>query len=77
MSNYSQAPFRNDYNKLSQMFMLRLYHSNNTPFQLQSEKYTNDLANLHKEINFLNARMMMTRILLVATLLAVYNFVIK
>lgn len=54
------------------MFQLRLYHANNTPFQLQSDKYTNELANLHKELNFLQSRLFGTRCLLTIAVILGY-----
>lgn len=58
-------PFANNYNKLVTMFNARQYYVNNTPYQVSSDKYTNDMAILHKELNFLNGRLMMQRILIV------------
>lgn len=43
------------------MFMLRRYHANNTPYQTQKDKYNQELTVLHKELNFLHARLFMTR----------------
>ncbi len=40
LSDHNYVPFANDYNKLVTMFQTRLYHVNNTPYQLQSDKYT-------------------------------------
>lgn len=54
------------------MFNARQYYVNNTPYQVTSDKFTNDMAILHKELNFLNARLMMKRILLVYAILAGY-----
>ena len=74
VSDYTHAPFKNNYEKLVAMFQLRLYHVNNTPYQFQSDIYTNDLANLHKELNFLQGRLFMKRLLLVFGILNVYIF---
>jgi hypothetical protein len=77
LSDFNRVPFDNNYNKVVEMHQARLYHSNNTPFQLQSDKYTNEMAKLHKELNFLNSRLFMKRILLLYTILGVYYFFIK
>lgn len=73
-SNFNHVPFENNYNKLVEMYQARLYHSNNTPYQVTSDKYTNDMAILHKELNFLNSRLFMKRILLIYAILGVYFF---
>lgn len=77
LSDFNNVPFNNNYNKVVEMYQARLYHSNNTPFQLQSDKYTNEMTKLHKELNFLNSRLFMKRILLLYTILGVYYFFIK
>lgn len=59
------------------MFQTRLYHVNNTPFQLQSDKYTQELSVLQKELNFLHARLMMKRFLLVLTPVLLWLFLFK
>jgi hypothetical protein len=56
------------------MYQLRLYHYNNTPFQFQRNKYAEEMARLHFEINFLNSRLMMKRVLIFFTIFAVYYF---
>jgi len=41
MTNYSQIPFNNDYAKLRNMFMLRLYQLNNTPYEFYALRFSN------------------------------------
>lgn len=77
LSDYNYVPFNNSYDKLVCMFQTRLWHVNNTPYQQVSDKYTNELANLQKELNFLQARLFITRFLIVFGALTVYLFFIK
>ena len=48
MEDFAVPSFKNDFSKMVRMFQLRNYVVNNTPYQGTSDKYTNDMANLHK-----------------------------
>jgi hypothetical protein len=71
-SAYNHFAFQNNYTKLVHMFQLRLYHVNNTPFKFHSDKLTGELAELHKELNFLHSRLFMTRVIIVFAAITVY-----
>lgn len=74
MENFSKPSFKNDMDKLTSMFQVRRYYVNNTPYQLQSDKYTNDMAHLQKELNFLQSNLIAKRIGAIAALLFTYCF---
>lgn len=40
VSDYNHIPFNNNYQKLVDMYQARMYHENNTPYQVQCDKYT-------------------------------------
>lgn len=65
MQDYKHVDFKNDYYKLVTMFQMRLYHTNNTPYQFHCDKLTNDMAYLHRELNYLNSRIYYKRMLMV------------
>ena len=74
MENFTTPSFKNDFNKLTQMFQLRNYVVNNTPYQSTSDKYTNDMANLHKELNTQHANLIAKRVGAVVGALFFYSF---
>jgi hypothetical protein len=57
------------------MYQLRLYHYNNTPYQFQKDKYADEMSKLHMELNFLNSRLMMKRVLFLCGIIGVYYWV--
>jgi hypothetical protein len=67
-----KLPFRQDLNLLANMFELRKWYVFNTPYKYYAEKYTNEMAHLHNEINYLAARELLKRTVLVFGLLYSY-----
>lgn len=71
-----KLPFKQDLNLLSNMFELRKWFILNTPHKYYAEKYTNEMAHIHNEINYQAARSLLRRSLLVfGTLYALFFFV--
>ena len=54
--------------------MLRRYVANNTPYQSTSDKYTHEMAVLHKELNNKQANIIGARVGGVAVVLFLYAF---
>lgn len=77
VADYNYVPFKNNYQKLVEMFMIRRYHVNNTPYQIVKDKYNHELTVLHKELNFLHARLFMTRGSLVIISIILYMTLIQ
>lgn len=69
---FSNQPFKNNYTKLVQMYMLRNYHFNNTPYETTKRVYGVELARLQHQLNFLNGRQIFSRVLLVYAALITY-----
>ena len=53
--------FKHDLNLLGTMFELRKWFIFNTPHKFYAEKYTNEMAHLHNEINYQSARSLLKR----------------
>ena len=73
MEKFTRPVFKNDFPKLAQMFQLRNYVVNNTPYQSTSDKYSNDMANLQKELNSQQANIISKRVATVGALLLFYS----
>lgn len=58
------------------MFELRAWYVQNSPHTHYSEKYTNEMAYLHNELNYLNANKMLKRTAIVGALILGYAFFI-
>ena len=56
-----KLPFKTDLNRLGAMFEMRKWFVLNTPHKFYAEKYTNDMNNLHNEINYQQAHLMLKR----------------
>jgi hypothetical protein len=48
-------------NLMTAMFELRKWFIFNTPHKFYAEKYTNEMAHLHNELNYQHARLMIKR----------------
>jgi hypothetical protein len=59
-------------NLLAAQFELRKWFIFNSPHKHYSEHYTNDMAHLHNELNYLHARLLLKRGALVFGLLYAY-----
>ena len=67
-----KLPFRQDMNMLTAMFEVRKWFIFNTPHKYYAEKYTNEMNHLHNELNYLQARLLLNRGLLVFGLIYAY-----
>ena len=67
-----KLPFSQNHNMLTAMFELRKWFIFNTPHKHYAEKYTNEMTHLHNELNYLQARLMLKRLLLVIGSIYVY-----
>lgn len=67
-----KLPFNQNINMLTAMFETRKWFVLNTPHKYYAEKYTNEMNNLHNELNYLHARLLLRRGLLVFALLYGY-----
>ena len=67
-----KLPFRQDMNLLSAMFETRKWFVLNSPHKFYSEKYTNDMNHLHNELNYLHARLLLRRGLLIFAIIYSY-----
>lgn len=54
------------------MFELRHWYIENSPHSSYSAKFTNEMAYLHNELNYLNSKQLLTRTLITATLVLGY-----
>ena len=54
------------------MFEMRKWFVLNTPHKFYAEKYTNDMNNLHNEINYQQSRLMLKRAVLVFAIIYGY-----
>lgn len=54
-------PFNQNFNQLTAMFELRKWFVFNTPHKYYAEKYTNEMAHLHNELNYQQTRIMAWR----------------
>jgi hypothetical protein len=59
-------------NLLTAMFELRKWFVLNTPHKKYAEKYTNDMANLHNELNYQHSRLLLRRGSVVFAVLYLY-----
>ena len=59
-------------NLLTAMFEIRKWFILNSPHKYYSERYTNDMAHLHNELNYQHARLLIRRGVLVFGLLYGY-----
>lgn len=77
IAHFSRQPFDNSFQKLVRMFNIRLFFVNNSPYKFYNLKYTNELANLQKELNYLQSRIILRNLILATTgLIIVTNFLI-
>lgn len=67
-----KLPFQQNMNMLTAMFEIRKWFIFNTPHKFYAEKYTNEMNNLHNELNYLHARLLMRRGFLVFALIYSY-----
>lgn len=56
-----RLPFKMNENRLAAMFELRKWFILNTPHKKYGEKYTNEMTNLHNELNYQQSRTMAIR----------------
>jgi hypothetical protein len=56
-----RLPFKMDPNRLTTMFELRKWFILNTPHKRYAEKVTNEMTNLHNEINYQQSQTMIRR----------------
>ena len=54
------------------MFAIRNHFVEYSPYAYQNKKYTNDMAHLHKELNWLSSRLTLQRVVLVSALIIGY-----
>jgi hypothetical protein len=54
------------------MFELRNWYIQNSPHSKHSEKYTNEMAILHNELNYINSKQILARTLLTAVIVLGY-----
>jgi|JI61114C2RNA_FD_contig_81_1112015_length_419_multi_2_in_0_out_0_1 hypothetical protein len=55
------------------MFELRSWYAENSPHSNYSSKYTNDMAYLHNELNYINSKQILTRTILTAVVVLGYS----
>lgn len=67
-----ELPFRQDMNMLTAMFELRKWFVLNTPHKFHAEKFTNEMAHLHNELNYQHSRLLLRRGALVFGVLYAY-----
>ena len=73
MEPFTKNPFANNFNKLAQMYQLRLYYIRNSPFKYHSIKYAQEMSLLHKELNFLQSRIILRNLMIVSLFLMGIN----
>ena len=61
---------------LSRMYELRNWYVQNSPHSTYSEKYSHEMSVLHNEINYLNSKQLLTRLLLTGAVVLGYIFFI-
>lgn len=59
--DHFQLPFKQNMNLLTAMFELRKWFLFNSPHKLYAEKYSNEMAYLHNELNYQHARLLLKR----------------
>ena len=52
--NFKNLPFKNNYSNLVKMFELRNWYMQNSPHSSYNAKFTNEMAYLHNELNYIN-----------------------
>ncbi len=55
-SSYQNIPFEYSWNNLVKSYDLRMWYVQNSPHQMQSLQYTQELEKIHNELNYLAAR---------------------
>lgn len=59
--NFQQLPFKNNYSNLVKMFELRNWYMQNSPHSSYNAKFTNEMAYLHNELNYINSKQILFR----------------
>lgn len=54
--DFSNLPFKNDWNNLVKMYDLRMWYVMHTPHHVKALKHTHELETIHNQLNYLNAR---------------------
>lgn len=67
-----KLPFSMNLNRLGAMFEIRKWFVLNTPHKFYAEKYTNDMNNLHNEINYHQSHLLLKRGAIVFGLIYAY-----
>lgn len=71
--HYHNVTFKNNYENVVKMFELRNWYIQNSPHSSYGAKYTNEMAYLHNELNYLNSKQLLTRTVLVSAIVFVYS----
>ena len=74
---FDQPEFKANMQNLTFMFQLRQSFVKFSPFEYHNDKYTNDMAILHKELNYQNANLILKRFLIVVAIWWVYTSFIR
>ena len=59
--NFKNLPFKNNYSNLVKMFELRNWYMQNSPHSSYNAKFTNEMAYLHNELNYINSKQILAR----------------
>lgn len=70
--HYQYNPFKNNYQNLVKMFELRNWYIQNSPHSTYASRYTNEMAYLHNELNYINSKQILTRTLLAGGIILGY-----
>lgn len=59
--HFQQLPFKNNYSNLVKMFELRNWYMQNSPHSSYNARFTNEMAYLHNELNYINSKQILAR----------------
>lgn len=77
-NQWDKLEFKNDMTNLTRMFEIRRWYVEQSPYNYHNAKYTNDLAILHKQLNYVSSRVMFRRAIgLILLTLFVMGFVME
>ena len=70
--HYQSLPFKNNSDNLVRMFELRNWYMQNSPHSTYNAKFTNEMAYLHNELNYINSKQILARTILTGVIVLGY-----
>ena len=72
-TQWDQLEFKNNMLNVTKMFHIRQFFVKISPYDTHNCKYTNDMAFLHRELNYISSKIMLKRFLFISAIIFGYS----